>query len=209
MNKSTYEQKIIYKIGSKTQKNGNNNHGSNVRLTGVKHFAPPGINKERKMDAVIMDVSSDAREIIELVSFLCEEGFENIIVFSHLGEKDFYLMQISFFEGGIPAIPLKCSKGESRSDLLKSVRGSLTGSFLVVYSTSLSGYDIEEAREAHRKSGKGATLLLSFSTLEGVYFENEIFDYLEMTSDLERGAISRIFEDDEGEIYYLSSYELY
>ena len=61
MNKSTYEQKIIYKIGSKTRKNGNNNHGSNVRLTEVKHLAPPGINKERKMDAVIMDASNDAR----------------------------------------------------------------------------------------------------------------------------------------------------
>ncbi len=159
------------------------------------------------MDAVIMDASSDAREIIELTSLLYSEGFGNIIIFSHLGEKDFFFMQISLFESCVPAIVLKCNKGESSRDLLKSIKGSLTGSFFVVYSPSISGYDIELARKEHRKSGKGATLLQSSSRLSGVYFESEIFDYLEITTDLEREAISRIIEDDECAVYNLSSYD--
>lgn len=159
------------------------------------------------MDAVIMDASLDARDLVFLASSLCEQGFENIIIFSHLSEKDFFLMQISLFEMGVPAIPLRCNKGESAGDLLKSIRGSLQGSFLLVYSPSICGYDIEEARKIHRKSGKCATLLLSSSRLAGVYLENEIFDYLEISSNFEAGAIGRIFEDDEGAVYNLSSYE--
>ena len=145
------------------------------------------------MDAVIMDASNDAREIVELAALLCEEGFENVIIFSHLNEKDFFLIQISLFESGVNAIPLKCSKGEKTSDLLKSVKGGLTGSFLLVYSPSICAYDITSSRILHRKSGKCATLILGENRLYGVYLENEIFDYLEKENDLEREALPRIF----------------
>lgn len=160
------------------------------------------------MDAVVMDASLDARELVFLASDLCEEGFENIILFSHLSEKDFFYMQISLFEMGVPAIPLRCNEGDDARSLLKAIRGSLQGSFFLVYSPSICGYDIERARKEHRRSGKCATLLLTDSHLAGVYLESEIFDYLEISSDFEKGALMRIFEDDEGAIYNLSSYEM-
>ena len=160
------------------------------------------------MDAVIMDASLNARELVFLASDLCEEGFENVILFSHLSERDFFHIQISLFEMGVPAIPLRCNEGAGAGKLLKTIRGNLHGSFLLVYSPSICGYDIEKARKEHRKSGKGATLLLTDSHLAGVYLENEIFDYLEVSSDFERGALVRIFEDDEGAVYHLSSYEM-
>ena len=160
------------------------------------------------MDAVIMDASNDAREIVELASCLYSEGFENIIIFSHLDERDFFLIQISLYESGVNAIPLKCGKGEKTSDLIKAIKGSLTGSFLLVYSPSICAYDIVASRALHRGSCKCATIILGESKLYGVYLESEVFDYLEITSSLEREALPRIFADDEGGVYYLSSYEI-
>ncbi len=159
------------------------------------------------MKAVIK--ADNRKEIIKIIDFLLDEGYDDFIIFASVDNKEKHILENQLFVCDIKAVVISAIESHSTYDLLRTVKGSLSDTFLLAYSYEISSFDLEDALCYHKSSTKISTLLSTDKKTVGIILETEVFDYMIEPNHFEKSVIRRIFEDDEASIYNLSSYELF
>lgn len=140
-------------------------------------------------------------ELNEMLLYLKGEGYNDFIIFSTIDISKSCILESDIFKYEANIAYITTNNPISTYDALSSVRGSLGTRFLVVYSDEIEKFDLYKARKYHKSTTNLATLLSTEEKTAGIFFENEIFDYMIEPRHLEREILKRIFEDGEASIY--------
>lgn len=139
------------------------------------------------MKVVILDVQN-AKKLIDL---LMESGYDDFVVFGKL--SDCYSVK------GVRIVWLNGLLGEGTSQKLLKIKGSLTRSFMVVY--SFIDIDFCGIVSFHKQGQRIVTLIENQSYLVGAILEPEILDYVEDNLSLEKEIFQKIGQDGELQKY--------
>ena len=130
---------------------------------------------------------------------MLDYGIDSFIIFTKLDKKERYILENELLVWGIKGIVLK--DGGSTFEELSLIRGSFSDTFLIVYSSEISKFDLVKSYKHHKNTSKICTLLSTSQKTVGIFLEIEIFDYMAMPRHFEREVIKRTFEDDEASVY--------
>ncbi len=142
------------------------------------------------MTTVILENNETEKIMEHFIAY----GYDDFIVFSKI-DTEYYLLN------KIKVIKLKGFDKESTGEKLQKIKGSLSRTFCVVYSSSVEKIDLEKVEKFHKNHQCLTTLIEIEKCLCTAVFEPEIFDYLEKEKNLEKGALLKIAEDNELQIY--------
>ena len=147
-------------------------------------------------------------ELNEILLYLKGEGYDDFIIFSSF-DASFSSLESEIFKYEVRAAYVKTPNIISTYDALKSIKGSLGESFLIVYSSEIEKFDLSDAHLYHKTTTELATLLSTEKITAGIFLEAEVFDYMIEPKHFEREVIKRIFEDGDASVYNVLSYEIY
>ncbi len=160
------------------------------------------------MKAVLILNQNEQQNTEKVIKALVNEGIGEFIIFSYLYKKS-QAFGDELSKDGINATFIDLNRKICTFDALDLIRGSLDDTFLLVYSSQLCDFDINDAHYYHKTSTKIATLLSNEKLTSGIFLENDIFDYMIEPRHFERVILKRIFEDDEASVYNALTYEFY
>ena len=153
------------------------------------------------MKVVVKYNGTSYEELNEILMYLKGEGYDDFIVFSLIDISKSCVLDSDIFKYETKIAYISTLKPLSTYDALNSVKGSLSNGFLVVYSKEIEDFDLHYAYKYHKSTTELATLLSTEKITAGIFFENEVFDYMKEPKHFEREILKRIFEDHEASIY--------
>lgn len=160
------------------------------------------------MKAVLLLNPNEQKNTESVIKLLARDGIGEFIIFSYNYKKNQALID-ELQNEGIEATFIDLNKRLCTYDTLDLIKGSLNDTFLLVYSSLISAFDVNDAHYYHKTSSKIATLLSNEKQTSGIFLESDIFDYMIEPCNFERVILKRIFEDDEASVYNILTYELY
>jgi hypothetical protein len=149
------------------------------------------------MKAVIK--GSSRNEIKYIIDYLLDYSIDSFIIFAKLDKRERYILENELLIWGIKGVVLK-DEGSTFEEL-SLIKGSFTDTFLIVYSSDISKFDLVESSKYHKNASKICTLLSTSQKTVGIFLEVEIFDYMTLPKHFEWEVIKRTFEDDEASVY--------
>lgn len=141
-------------------------------------------------------------EIKYIIDFLLDYNIDSFIIFANLDKRERYILENELFVWGIKGVVLKDEGGTFEE--LSLIKGSFNDTFLVVYSSEISKFDLVESSKYHKNTSKICTLLSTTKKTVGIFLEIEIFDYMTLPRHFEWEVIKRTFEDDEASVYSIN-----
>lgn len=120
------------------------------------------------MKVIILECTEKEKIINHFIAY----GFDSIVTFGSRVEQEYYKLN------GIKLICVNSFFGESTSEKLMKIRGSLNERFIIVYSSGICDFDLDELKSCHINSQCIATLLHRENRLCAVMCEEEVSDYL-------------------------------
>lgn len=139
----------------------------------------------------------DSKNANKIINHFVAYGFSRFIVFTDNEKIDTAYYRLN----NIEVLPVKSFGAESTRDKLLKIKGSLTGRFFIVYSSQITDFFLDDVVLKHLLSQKAVTLIQSSNRLCSALVEEELFDYIGMSTDIEREVLMRIGEDSELAIY--------
>ena len=153
------------------------------------------------MKVVVKYNGKSCDELNKILLYLKCEGYYDFIVFSEVDISKNSVFDSEIFQNEVSVVYINVKAPLSTYEALNSIKGSLNDGFFIVYSQEIEKFDLIDALSYHKYSTNLATLLSTKEQTVGIFFEPEVFDYMQNARHFEKEILKSIFEDHEATIY--------